>query len=325
GEGTGSVYIGEAVFVEGARPDVELSQSTYPFNYRAGWGYMLLTYFLPGGGNGTFTLHAVASDGGENSVSLGSKTITCSNHDAVKPFGAIDTPIQGGSASGSRFTNWGWVLTPQPNRIPIDGSTINVYIDGVNLGHPSYNLYREDIASFFPGYENSGGAVGSFSIDTTQFQNGVHTIQWTAQDSGGNSDGIGSRYFVIDNAGNPRRGTYEWEHRRGNPVWLPCPVDVTKGYGKRTAPQKIYPNEKGTIDIEIKELERLVIHFLPGVETVSPLPIGSTLDRSKGIFYWQPGPGFIGEYAFVFIETTASGWRSKKNILIKIGPRFPRN
>ncbi len=71
-------------------------------------------------------------------------------------------------------------------------------------------------------------------------------------------------------------------------------------------------------------MERLVIHFLPGVETVSPLPIGSTLDRSKGIFYWQPGPGFIGEYAFVFIETTGSGWRSKKNILIKIVPRFPR-
>ena len=69
-----------------------------------------------------------------------------------KPFGAIDTPTQGGAASGSNFINWGWVLTPPPNRIPTDGSTINVYIDGVNLGHPTYNIYRFDIYNFFPDF-----------------------------------------------------------------------------------------------------------------------------------------------------------------------------
>jgi hypothetical protein len=29
-----------------------------------------------------------------------------------------------------------------------------------------------------------------------------------------------------------------------------------------------------------------------------PLPIGSSLKR--GVFYWQPGPGFLGDYHFVF-------------------------
>jgi parallel beta-helix repeat protein len=201
GEGGDWVYIGDGVFVEGARPDVENAFAGYPNNSRAGWGYMLLTNFLPNGGNGTFTLTAVAEDGVGNEVILGTKTIICDNANAVKPFGAIDTPTQGGTASGSSFINWGWVLTPQPNSIPIDGSTINVYVDGVNLGHPVYNIYRQDIATLFPGYANSNGAVGYFYLDTTSYENGVHTIQWTATDNDGNTDGIGSRYFTIQNTG----------------------------------------------------------------------------------------------------------------------------
>ena len=36
-------------------------------------------------------------------------------------------------------------------------------------------------------------------MDTTVYENGVHTIQWTVTDSAGNTDGIGSRYFIIRN------------------------------------------------------------------------------------------------------------------------------
>ena len=45
----GEQYIGDAVFVEGARPDVETAYPSYPDNHRAGWGYMMLTNFLPNG------------------------------------------------------------------------------------------------------------------------------------------------------------------------------------------------------------------------------------------------------------------------------------
>jgi hypothetical protein len=194
------IFIGEAVLVEGARTDVEQTFPTYPMNYKAGWGYMMLTNFLPNGGNGTFTIYAAATDTSGNSVTLGTKTITCDNANAVKPFGAIDTPTQGGIASGSRFVVWGWALTPRPNSIPTDGSTINVYVDGVNLGYPTYNIYRPDIAGLFPSYANSNGAAGYFILDTTAYENGVHTIQWVVSDNGGNTDGIGSRYFVIRNS-----------------------------------------------------------------------------------------------------------------------------
>ncbi|NIM14605.1 MAG: hypothetical protein GTO45_21530, partial [Candidatus Aminicenantes bacterium] len=124
--GKNLVYIGDGLFVEGARSDIEQAYPSYPMNYKAGWGYMMLTNFLPNEGNGTFKIHAIAADTEGHEVTLGVKTITCDNANAVKPFGAIDTPTQGGTASGSNFINWGWVLTPQPNSIPTDGSTITV-------------------------------------------------------------------------------------------------------------------------------------------------------------------------------------------------------
>jgi uncharacterized protein (TIGR01370 family) len=199
-ESSGSlIFIGEATLVEGARPDVASAYPGYPNNTKAGWGYMLLTNFLPNGGNGTFVLHAVAQDTSGQTVTIGSKTIICDNANAFKPFGAIDTPAQGGTVSGNAYINWGWVLTPQPNSIATDGSTIEVWIDGKKLGKPIYNLFRSDIATLFPGYANSNGAVGYFILDTTKMTNGVHTIQWTATDSGNNSDGIGSRYFTVQN------------------------------------------------------------------------------------------------------------------------------
>ena len=75
-QGGNLVYIGTATLVEGARPDVEQTYPTYPQSDKAGWGYMMLTNFLPNGGNGTFTLHAIASDGGGHQVTLSTKTIT---------------------------------------------------------------------------------------------------------------------------------------------------------------------------------------------------------------------------------------------------------
>ena len=34
--------------------------------------------------------------------------------------------------------------------IPADGSTINVLVDGIALGHPTYNQLRPDVASLLP-------------------------------------------------------------------------------------------------------------------------------------------------------------------------------
>ena len=134
---------------------------------------------------------------------LGTKTITVDNAHAAKPFGTIDTPTQGGTASGNAYLNFGWALTPGTAMIPIDGSTITVVLDGVLMGHPVYNNFRSDIASLFPGYANSMGAVGYYYLDTTKLANGVHTISWNAFDNLGRGEGLGSRYFNVFNAAGP--------------------------------------------------------------------------------------------------------------------------
>ncbi|MEW5735964.1 MAG: choice-of-anchor U domain-containing protein [Thermodesulfobacteriota bacterium] len=200
--GQGDVFVDYAVFEEGSRPDVEGLYPTYPMNGRAGWGYMMQTNLLP---DGTTTFSAVATDREGNHVNLGSRTVTVDNANAVKPFGAIDAPSTGETASGNSFRNFGWALTPQPNKIPVNGSTINIFIDGVNRGQATYNLYRQDIANLYPGYQNSEGAGYYFDFDTTGYSNGIHTITWTATDNAGNTEGIGSRYFTIVNQGGEDR------------------------------------------------------------------------------------------------------------------------
>ena len=123
GEPGGLVFVGRAVFIRGARPDV---QSLFPNagdNDNAGWGFMVLTNFLPNQGNGTFDLHAYAVDGAGLQTLLGTRRIVAANATSIKPFGTIDTPGQGETVSGT-IVNFGWALTPQPKIIPTDGSTI---------------------------------------------------------------------------------------------------------------------------------------------------------------------------------------------------------
>jgi hypothetical protein len=72
-------------------------------------------------------------------------------------------------------------------------------IDGLVVGHPVYNNFRPDIAALFPGYQNTNGAVGYFTIDTSPYTNGVHTLAWVVRDQAGNAAGIGSRYVTIQN------------------------------------------------------------------------------------------------------------------------------
>lgn len=304
------LYIGDAMFVEGARPDVEELYPEYPNNASAGWGYMLLTNFLPDGGNGTFVLYAIARDIDGHEVTLGTKTITCDNANAVKPFGAIDTPAQGGTASGEKFINWGWVLTPQSNSIPADGSTISVWVDGMKVGNPVYNIYREDIASLFPGYANSDGAVGYFYLDTTLYENGVHTIQWLATDSAGNTDGIGSRYFVIQNSEQLSVSSETWM----------VDGEELRVKGERTVGD-LEDEVKDEFRVEIEELEMMHIDLGGKVlEILTPLPVGSTLDRRVGKFHWSPGAGFVGIYEYRFLVRDAKGRQVRKRVSIRIKP-----
>jgi len=374
------IYLGDAVFVEGARPDVELAYPNFPMKTRAGYGYMMLTNFLPNQGNGTFRIHAVAVDQEGQSTFLGTKTIACDNASAVLPFGAIDIPAQGGTASGSSFLNFAWVLTPMPKMIPPDGSTITAWVDGLPVGQPSYGYYRVDIATLFPGYANANGAIGFIPLDTTKYPNGVHAIVWSATDSAGVNNGFGSRFFTILNAGpgggsldlaeNPEFPLEYAKDLKGIPADIWTPVYTRRGFGKDGPAEAVYPGPDGVGRIDMPEVSRIAVYlnYESAIETreesaakivelnppsslfrkggdnnpfssglwkgdgehyaayqivggeLRPLPIGASFDTERGVLYWQPGPGFLGEYDFVFATGDPRSGRHTKAIKIVILP-----
>jgi hypothetical protein len=193
----GRVFIGNATFVEGARPDIEGLSPDAPRNYRAGWGYIMLTRGLAWDREGPFKLHAFAFDAEGNMASLGSKTITIDNAASLKPFGAIDTPGQGETVSGT-INSFGWVLAAGGGTI--SQQNVQVFIDNVFVGNPTGLSRRPDIdAAFGPLGFDTSQASRVLAIDTTKFANGVHTIGWLVTDSHGRTDGVGSRFIRIQN------------------------------------------------------------------------------------------------------------------------------
>jgi hypothetical protein len=162
------------------------------------------------------------------------------NDTIAKPFGTIDTPALAETISGT-IGNFGWVLTPDANTtvdgpadilMPVNGSTIVVYIDGVSTALVAYNQCRgtvgnpvpagafcnDDVANTFGNttpqatltarssnptrfrnLEAARGAIGAYVMNTTSLSNGRHTIAWGVEDSAGRGEGIGSRFFSVAN------------------------------------------------------------------------------------------------------------------------------
>ena len=327
GEGTaanGLVFIGNATFVADARPDVAAAFPSSPYQYRGGWGYQMLTNFLPNAagsgpsGNGTYHLHAIMTNRSGTMVDLGTRIITVANAQANMPFGTIDTPDQGGTATGSAFVNFGWALTQNPFFIPVDGSTITVILDGLAVGHPAYNNFRSDIATLFPGLANSNGAVGFFFIDTTKLQNKVHTISWNAFDNGGRGAGLGSRYFTVLNAGG---GGVAAPEEPPTPESLAGPVQLRSGYDLNAPQTALAPDASGAYSIEMEQFGRIELSlgaskgYLVVDGQAADLPLGSSL--KAGVFYWQAPLAFLGKYEIVFERPDGMQIRVRVNIVPK--------
>ncbi len=355
-------YIGDAVLVEGARPDIAEAYPGYPYNSRAGWGYMLLTNALP---DGTYRISAVAEDSAGNEVELGYAVITIQNAGAVIPFGAIDSPAQGGDAWGDRYVNWGWALTPPNNSLATDGSTITVWVDSLPLGTlDGYSISNGPVENLFPGYLNSSGPAGYFYLDTTQYTNGPHSIAWTVTDSAGNSAGIGSRFFNVRNtgadtvvtafgqvsaaasAGAAKRsispvfkqvGAYRDRYTLESIPPADGGLELLKGFSRDREPEVLPGDRHSQVTvIGIKEGERMELRlndpsgvrrrydgFMMVGDVLGALPAGSSMDEPEGVFYWLPGPGFIGDYELVFIGyNEEERCMVKRVVLIRISPRF---
>jgi hypothetical protein len=354
------ILLGSASLVSGSRPDVEGLYPNAPLNYRAGWGFMVLTNMLPDlangratGGNGSFRLHAYAVDAESRSTYLGSKSFQANNSGSSKPFGTLDTPAQGGTASGGAYMVWGWAISPR-GTIPANGSTITVFVDGQARGNPIYNNNRADIAGMFPGYANSNGAIGYFVLDTTTLANGTHTISWVVSDNLGNTEGIGSRFFTVQNGAGAltAAGTAAVTVAQASAASAgealgqtaeaiaEVPPDYSMAEVKKVesddqTPQLVFPEWSGEIRLRTREAEQIEVKlgsqfddskanyegYIVVGGRMRPLPVGASLNTATGLFSWQPGPGFLGRYEFVFLRTNEAGIKTRIPVFVRITPR----
>jgi hypothetical protein len=55
--------------------------------------------------------------------------------------------------------------------------------------------------------------------------------------------------------------------------------------------------------------------------TLAPLPIGSSLNASTGLFTWQPGVGFVGSYDLVFVRWANGRAVAKQDVRVVLNPK----
>jgi hypothetical protein len=326
----GKVFVGYASLVNGARPDVETLYPNHPFKSRAGWGYLLLTRGLIWDGKGPFKLYAIAKDQEGHLSQLGSTTISIDNAPATKPFGAIDTPGQGATASGM-YPNTGWVLTPNAGA-SIAAAKVQVAIDGVFLPGTFSMSDRTDISGGFSQFTTTGAGRGLF-IDMTKYGDGPHTIGWLVTDSGGQADGVGSRFFTVAN-GTSAMTMAGAAPSAGELETLPLDASalrMRRGWDAEADLSFIEADGAGRIVVAGEELDRIEVRldelgdaawtgYQRVGEDLRPLPTGSHLD-SRGTFTWQPGVGFVGGYDLVFVRTGAGGPTSRREMRIVLHPQ----
>jgi streptogramin lyase/6-phosphogluconolactonase (cycloisomerase 2 family) len=307
----GKVFVGNGAFVAGARPDVEALSPLVPLNYRAGWGYLLLTWGLWNQGNSTFTLYAYAFDVEGKIATLGKKTIGVANAQADRPFGSIDTPGIGGTASGT-VVNFGWGLTPKVGgaaTCKIQPSGVQVSIDSGPLQPVAYGDARTDIAGAFTGFSNTSTAGGHYVFDSTLLSNGAHTIGWLITDDCNRADGVGSRFFNVQNGSlTAAVAVSPGLQLRAAEVLGDSDLPVTVAHGFGELPTTVSPDTSGVRIVGLAQGDRVEISVPRGYDEVHQeangrqraLPAGATWDADGGILYWQPASGFLGSFDLLF-------------------------
>jgi hypothetical protein len=159
------------------------------------------------------------------------------------------------------------------------------------------------------------GAVGFIHLNTLTLANGVHTISWNVFDNLGRGEGLGSRYFNVLNTGGGSVAAPE------DVIPDATDVRVRHGLNVNRQPDAIAPDADGGYSVTMEEVGRIELHLGAARGNMlvegepQGLPIGSTL--KGGVFYWQPGPGFLGEYTLQFERPDGTRIPVRVNIIPK--------
>jgi N-acetylmuramoyl-L-alanine amidase len=150
--------VGHAVYGD-ARPDVQRFYPQYN-NGNSGFHFALDTTKFTDGPH-TVTVREIGKNG--IVTTLPASTVTIKN-----ALGFLDSPVPGTTLRGT-YNVYGWFL---------DGhgvKTIEVLVDGNVAGQAVYGDARSDVQHFYPQF-NNGKAGFHYTLDTTKFTDGQHTI-----------------------------------------------------------------------------------------------------------------------------------------------------
>lgn len=112
---------------------------------------------------------------------------------AAQPFGFFDGQRGGGNGSAGVARLIGWALDD-------DGITaVDIYVDGVIAGRAVYGFNRPGVGVAHPGFPDGDNAGWAFSLNTTRYTNGLHTITARATSATGEQADVGSRVFEFLN------------------------------------------------------------------------------------------------------------------------------
>ena len=113
--------------------------------------------------------------------------------DKLAPFGVLETPDF--HATLSNIANGsGWALDN------VGVTQIDVLLDNQKVAEAIYGLSRADIGATWGAFPNAAHSGFNFTIDTTKFTIGEHTLSARLIDAAGNSTLIGARTILIQNA-----------------------------------------------------------------------------------------------------------------------------
>ncbi len=56
------------------------------------------------------------------------------------------------------------------------------------------------------------------------------------------------------------------------------------------------------------------------MKKLSRTALGTSLDSRSGVFCWQPGPGFVGDYDVLFVRSDACAGLEKIRVRVTLAP-----
>lgn len=227
--------------------------------------------------------------------------ITVRPADRLAPFGTLETPDYRATLNNTA-TGSGWALDN------VGVTRVEVLIDNQTVSEAIHALSRPDIGAVWGSFPNSAHAGFSFTLDTTKFSNGEHTLAVRVLDAAGNTILIGLRPVVFQNqvlavqTVNLLRGkkgepyTMQLQAANGKPPYswtiatgsLPSGLSLNTGgviSGTPTVFGSFPFGVRVTDSTGVSAVASFTLTILPDIEPLRILSDGEQIEGSTGVEY----------------------------------------